>query len=67
MAVGADPVIVIEAEPEPLVAPALFTSTHESARVPGEPAVNVIVFVDPLVTPATPPVLVIEPPLIVHT
>lgn len=47
-----------------VVAPLL--SLHVRAMVPTAPAVYVRVFVDPLVTPAVPPALVMVPPVIVH-
>jgi hypothetical protein len=45
---------------------AAFTSTHVDVMVPTAPAVYVIVFAPPLVTPAVPPGLVMLPPVIVQ-
>jgi len=47
-----------------VVAPLL--SRHVRTSVPTAPAVYVTVFVDPLVTPAVPPALVMVPPVSVH-
>jgi len=54
------------AVPGLLVTPPLFRSTQVKAMVPGAPAVYVIVFRPPLVTPAVPPALVIVPPEMVQ-
>ena len=42
-------------------------SAQVSVSVPAAPAVNVSVFVEPLVTPDGPPALVMVPPAIVQT
>src|SRR3954465_6333353 len=61
---GAGTTAMVAADGALMIVPSV--SRHSSESVPGVPAVNVIVFVMPEVTPATPPGLVIVPPAIVH-
>jgi hypothetical protein len=63
--VGAE-VMVAVALPGALVDPAALISTQLRLSVGGAPAVKVMLFVVPLVTPDAPPALVIVPPATVH-